>query len=167
MNFDTFGYFILICLFANFTCILLGLAISAFTPTVEGANALGPSFMIIGIIFGGFYIRVDSLPLILEWIPYISLFQWSYRSLITNEFKGLEFTCNSVDTSKCIMTGEEVLYTLDFQGHSTAYGMFGLGMLMLVYLFGLYLILEFSRFRYIGTGFTGKKYTSHVQTISL
>ncbi len=167
MNFDTFGYFILICLFANFTCILLGLAISAFTPTVEGANALGPSFMIIGIIFGGFYIRVDSLPLILEWIPYISLFQWSYRSLITNEFKGLEFTCGSVDTSKCILTGEEVLYTLDFQGHSTAYGMFGLGMLMLVYLFGLYLILELSRFRYIGTGFTGKKYTSHVQTISL
>lgn len=162
MNYDTFGYFILICLFANFTCILLGLAISAFVPTIEAANALGPPFMIIGIIFGGFYIRVDSLPLILEWIPYISLFQWSYRALITNEFDGLDFTCDSDDKTKCILTGEDVLYTLDFQGHTTSYGVFGLAMLMLVYLVALYLILEFSKFKFIPLGFVGKKYGSYI-----
>ncbi len=158
LNKETFIFFILICLYANFACILLGLAVSAFTPTIEAAHSLGPLLMFMNINFGGFYIRIKSLPLILKWFPYLSIFQWAFRALLTNEVQGLQFTCNNVDTSKCILTGEEVLSTLDFDGHSTSYGIFGLGMLMLVYLLILYLFLELSNIRYINIGYIGNKY---------
>eukprot|EP01035_Chromulina_nebulosa_P027369 gene27369-35996_t len=51
----------------------IGLAISAFAPTVDVANAIGPPMVIVGILFGGFYISVDSLPVVAEWIPYLSM----------------------------------------------------------------------------------------------
>ena len=158
MNADTFGYFILILMMTNFVAIILGLIISACAPTVEAANALGPPFIIIGILFGGFYISVDSLPIILNWIPYISLFQWAFRALATNEFKGLKFECDSVDPTQCIATGDEALAALDYSGHTTSYAIFGLGMLMLVYIAALYLILAFSTYKYCPLGHVGSAY---------
>ena len=161
LNPDTFGNFILITMFASFTCILLGLAISASVPTVEAANVLGPLFIIIGIIFGGYFLRIGSLPIILEWIPYMSLFQWAYRALMTNEFQGLTFTCVGLDPSQCITTGEEVLKALDFDGHSTSYAVFGLAMLMLAHLSLLYTILDFSGSQFTSLGHSGWKYIAH------
>jgi hypothetical protein len=165
LNRHTFGYFILIAMFANFTCILLGLAISAFAPNMEAAAAMGPPFVIIGIMFGGFYIRIDSLPIILNWVPFISLFQWTFRGLATNEFQGMTFTCDSTDVSKCMTTGEQVLTTLAFNGHSTSYAMFGLAMLMLCYLAALYFILLFSSGSYTPLGFIGSQFSRYLTTM--
>lgn len=64
LNPKTFGQFILICMFEVLCAISLGLAVSAAVPTVEAANAIGPPFMIIGILFGGFYIDINSLPIV-------------------------------------------------------------------------------------------------------
>lgn len=165
MNNDTYGLFILIQMMTNFVAIILGLAISAIAPSVEAASSIGPSFIIIGILFGGFYISVDSLPIVLNWIPYISIFQWAFRALATNEFQGIKFTCNSADPSQCIATGEEALATLDYSGHSTSYAVFGLGMLMLVYIFVLYLILLFSTFKFSPLGHAGSTYRSKVNGV--
>jgi len=37
---------------------------------------------------GGFYIAVDQLPIVANWIPYLSIFKWGYEALMINEFKG-------------------------------------------------------------------------------
>jgi hypothetical protein len=35
--------------------------------------------MVIGILFGGFYINIDSLPIVANWIPYFSIFRWTFQ----------------------------------------------------------------------------------------
>ena len=77
-----FLYFLLIIMMVNFVACSLGLAISAFAPTTDAANALGPPLVIVGIIFGGFYISIDSLPIVANWIPYLSMFKWSFEALM-------------------------------------------------------------------------------------
>lgn len=45
----------------------------------EAANAIGPPLMIIGILFAGFYIKIGSLPIVANWVPYFSLFRWTFE----------------------------------------------------------------------------------------
>ena len=138
--------------------ISLGLVISAIAPNSDAASALSAPFLIIGILFGGFYIRVSSLPIILDWIPYISSFRWTYQALAINEFKGQRFSCNLTPTTQCLYTGEQVLENMSFDGHSTNYAVFGLGMLWIAYLIWLYLLLLVNRFNYTHLGYTGYKF---------
>ncbi len=138
--------------------IALGMVVSALAPNVDAANALSAPFLIIGILFGGFYIKIDSLPIILNWIPYISAFRWSFQALCINEFKGQSFSCNLTPTSQCLYTGEDVLATMDFDGHTTSYPVFGLGMLWIAYLVWLYLLLEFNRYSFLPLGYTGWRF---------
>lgn len=157
LNPDTFGYYILISLFINLTIIVLGLAISAFAPNADAAAALGPPFLIIGVLFGGFYVKVDTLPIVLNWIPFISLFQWGFRGLCINEFAGETFSCD-ISPDQCTLTGEEVLRSLDFHNHTIEYAMFGLGMLLLCYLCGLYVLLLINEQRFLRLGHVGARY---------
>ena len=120
-------------------------------------------FLIFGGLFGGFYIKIDSLPIILNWIPYISAFRWSFQALCINEFTGQSFSCDLTPTSQCLYTGEEVLKTMGFDGHTTNYAVFGLGMLWVAYLVWVYLLLEFNRFSFLPLGYTGWKYKAYAQ----
>ena len=55
---------------------------SSFIPFLiflEAANAVGPPLMIIGILFAGFYIKIGSLPIVADWVPYFSLFRWGFE----------------------------------------------------------------------------------------
>ena len=38
--------------------------------------------MIIGILFAGFYIKIGSLPIVADWVPYFSLFRWGFEVLL-------------------------------------------------------------------------------------
>ena len=54
-NGDRFVLFFLIVMLESVAAVALGLAISSFSPNVETANALGPPLLVIGILFGGYY----------------------------------------------------------------------------------------------------------------
>lgn len=41
------------------------------------------------IVFGGFYINVESLPVAIQWLPYLSILRWSFSGMAINEFRGL------------------------------------------------------------------------------
>lgn len=161
LNPHRFGYFILICCMNACVIIALGLVVSAIAPSIDAANALSAPFMIIGILFGGFYIKISSLPPVLNLVPYVSAFKWSFEALCINEFKGETFSCDLDPPTQCLNTGEDVLETLDFQGHTTNYAVFGLGMLWVAYLVWVYLMLEFNRMTYIPLGFIGRKFSNH------
>jgi ABC-type multidrug transport system permease subunit len=68
----------------SFVAIALGLAISALAPSVEAASAFGTPLVIVGILFGGFYISVNSLPIVANWIPYFSIFKWGFQALMVS-----------------------------------------------------------------------------------
>ena len=52
----------------------------------EAANAIGPPLMIIGILFAGFYIKIGSLPIVADWVPYFSLFRWSFEVRLSHYY---------------------------------------------------------------------------------
>ncbi len=55
LNRNRFGLFILILMLEIVTGISLGLAVSAISPNVEVAAAIGIPLTIVALIFGGFY----------------------------------------------------------------------------------------------------------------
>lgn len=145
----------------NSASLMMGLAISAVATDVDHASAVGIPIMILSILFGGFYISIDSLPIVANWIPYITIFRWAYQALSINEFKGLRFSCDSADPTECILTGEEVLETLDFGNHTTAYPCFGLGMVLLGMVAIAFTNLQLSTITYTHLGHVGGSYTKH------
>jgi ABC-type multidrug transport system ATPase subunit len=145
-----FGYFILIVMFEAIVAISLGLGISALAPSVEAANAFGPILMVIGILFGGFYLNVGSLPIVANWIPYFSIFYWTFQALAVNEYTGLTFTCDDAKGGSCLATGEMVIASLSFNSNAMNlaqinYACFGQGMLLIGFLGVAYILLSLSQ----------------------
>eukprot|EP00301_Raphidiophrys_heterophryoidea_P000122 c10063_g1_i1.p1 GENE.c10063_g1_i1~~c10063_g1_i1.p1 ORF type:complete len:733 (+),score=201.68 c10063_g1_i1:101-2200(+) len=112
---DRFFLFLVLLVEVTFCSIGLGVIVSVMSPNEDAANALGPMITIIQILFGGFYINLDSLPVGARWVQYLSLTRYSFEGLAVNEFTGLTFSCNDVsDNAVCIRTGEEVLQRYSF-----------------------------------------------------
>ena len=67
------------------------------------AQAFAPIVVVLMILFGGFYINVDSLPVWLAWLQYLSIMRWAFMGLAVNEFTGATFSCSgrSLDFSFC------------------------------------------------------------------
>lgn len=82
----------------------LYLFIGTLSPNPIIATILSPITTVLFLMFGGFYITLDSIPVYYKWIYYISYFRYAYESLLANEFRGLEFDCKPEDPA-CIPTG--------------------------------------------------------------
>lgn len=101
-----------------------------------------------------------GLPIVANWIPYMSIFRWGFEALTINEYQGLTFSCGG-STTGCLTTGEQVLQTLSFGGHTTSYPVFGLGMVLLAFLLGGYLMLYMVRLQFISLGHEGSFFAKH------
>jgi len=157
---DRVGIFILILIFLGFAAVSLGLGVSAFTKSIEAANALGTPLLIIGILFGGFYIDIGSLPIVANWVPYFSILRWAFEALIINEFKGLKFTCEDIAViTACITTGDEEIKALAFEGHTVNYPVFGLAMCILGFLACALFFLHNSKLTFLPLGFHGAQFS--------
>ena len=157
-NPDRFGMFLLIIILESLAALGLGLIVSSIAPTIEAANALGPPIVIVLLLFGGFYINIESLPLGSRWVCYISLLKWAFQALAINEFKGEHFTCKESDLS-CQQTGEVVLDGLSFGSDTVGEGLLGLFLVFIGYNLIAYVFLRLSRRRYTEMGYVGPKYS--------
>jgi len=93
-----------------------GLVISALTPTYEVASVIVPVSMVLVILFGGFYLRNQSVWIGFVWLQYLSFIKYIYAALVVNEFQDTTWSC---DTSyQCLDTGEKVLDSLGMDGMS-------------------------------------------------
>jgi hypothetical protein len=158
LNPDRFGLFILITMFVNTSAVALGLLVGSLLPTVDIANAVGTPIVVIMILFTGFYISIDSLPIVANWLPYISIIRWGFEALCINEYKGLTFKCDKPDLSKCTLTGEEVLSQLGFGGKNTSDAVMGTGLMIVGMLFFTYISLWLNGVKFLPLGFVGSKY---------
>ena len=158
LNPDRFGYFILIVMMEAVVGVSLGLAVSAIAPNTEIALALGPPTIIIALLFGGFYINVDSLPIVANWVPYTSFLKWTFQALAINEFRGETFTCEGGPMGSCLKTGEQVLARLSFADETIHEACFGLGMVLLGFTISAIYFLDRSKATYIKLGFIGGKH---------
>lgn len=92
----------------------MGIAISAAARGVTLANILGPTIMIIFLLFGGFYINVGNIPDYFAWLEWTSFVKYAFVAVMRTEFQGLVLRCTESQLIQpgniCpIETGEEVL----------------------------------------------------------
>ena len=130
---EAFLSFIMILILIACCAVGLGLAVTAASPSPEAAVALAPIIVVLMILMGGFYINVESLPEGIRWIPNLSIMRHAFEGLVVNEFKGVDLSCNDVDTSAgdvCIKTGEEVISRL-FSNPTSIFGIEGRFALMI------------------------------------
>jgi len=118
----------------SFCASAMGLAISSVAPSTEAAIAMGPGIMVLFIVFGGYYVNVETVPLCFRWINKCSLIREGFQCLCCNEFTGLKFAPGP--------TGEKALENLGFDAENGyKQGMHGLGnTLGYLWLLTLYLL---------------------------
>ena len=105
-----FGIFVLLTVIVAIAAVGLGFLIGAMAPNIQAAQAMTPLFMILMILFGGFYINAGSISVWIAWMENLSIIKWCFEAYCINEYKGLEF-CD--DEFGC-QSGEEVLELLNF-----------------------------------------------------
>jgi ABC-type multidrug transport system permease subunit len=112
---DRFFIFIGLISLQTIASMAFGFTVSAAAPTIVEANALGPPIVVTFILFGGFYINSESLPLGSAWVQNLSTIYWTFQGLLLNEFRGESFRCGAIEPNGCTKTGDEVLMRLSFE----------------------------------------------------
>ena len=100
-------------LLENFAGIGLGMCLSASFNSVEMAPQLAPAFVILFLMFSGFFLNENNVPVFLIWLRELSFIRYAFQALCVNEFAGAEFTCDPSATATCI-DGDEHLERLKF-----------------------------------------------------
>ena len=59
------------------------------------AMAMVPILFIPLMLFGGFFLNTNNIPVWIFWLKYFSLFKYGFEIAVLNEFKGLHFTCTA------------------------------------------------------------------------
>jgi len=105
MNPDRFWQFIALIFYTIVSGLGFGMFVSACSSSSGMANAVGIPCVVIFLLFAGFYIIVNSLPVVANLIPYISFMRWGFQMLVVNEFKGATFECVPGSYEGCTISG--------------------------------------------------------------
>jgi len=76
--------------------------VGSISPNFPIAQILAPISLVLFMLFGGFLVNSDNIPIYYIWLKYLSFFKYVYESLMVNEFQGLPFTCDVT----CIPNGD-------------------------------------------------------------
>ena len=112
-GFSHYLVYIGVMLLENFAGIGLGMCLSASFTSVEMAPQLAPAFVILFLMFSGFFLNENNGPVFLIWLREVSFIRYAFQALCVNEFAGAEFTCDPSATATCI-DGDEHLDRLKF-----------------------------------------------------
>lgn len=89
-----------------------GFMISCLAGTTDVALALAPPLIIPLLLFGGFFLSNEDVPVYFDWMRYISWFMYGNEALSINQWVGLSFNDTSCPNNVC--TGEQILASFDF-----------------------------------------------------
>jgi ATP-binding cassette subfamily G (WHITE) protein 2 len=94
------------------------------------------------MLFGGFLITLESLPVWLQWLQYFSIFRYSVEALAVNEISGLTFnvTINNVTTQE--VAGESLLEVQGFDPNWLYYDWLGLFGFILIFTAFTYVVMR-------------------------
>jgi len=102
----------------------LGLMLGCIFPNPEMAVSLAPIVVVPFMLFGGFYININSIPVWLRWLQYLSLYKWGFQALATNEFHDTTYHCNPSEyVSDTLPNGETVTACPITNGNDVLTGM--------------------------------------------
>merc|ERR1712137_1367000 len=71
-----------------------GMLLGAIFPLTAAVVVL-PCLLLISLLFAGFYVHPDNIPVWVDWVKYISLFFYAYMAVMRNQFEDLDMYCKS------------------------------------------------------------------------
>ena len=75
------------------SAVALGHFISALTGDFVLANAISSMLLLPFVLLGGFYLQDQGPPPYLLWLKETSMFNWGFKLMVINQFKGKTFEC--------------------------------------------------------------------------
>lgn len=97
---EHFFIFLFFFLLLQYTATAIGFSVSLFSPSVEVGNALGPLVAVFLVVFSGFFLNLDSVPVVFIWVPYISPIKWGLSAALYNEFHGVDLYCSQEELDR-------------------------------------------------------------------
>ncbi|XP_014681142.1 PREDICTED: protein white-like isoform X2 [Priapulus caudatus] len=132
---------------AFFTCMALvvlvtnvatsfGYMISCISVDPQLTFTVASPLLIPLLIFGGYYLNAESIPVYFIWLQYLSWFKYANEALNINQWINIDSIECGTNNRSCIRTGEEVLDQFNFKKDNMG---FDIGLLF-VLIFGYRLI---------------------------
>ncbi|XP_076458336.1 protein white-like [Babylonia areolata] len=104
----------IIILVANVS-VSFGLVISTIAGDVNIALAVAPPILVPFMMFGGFFLNNDSVPVYFLWLKYLSWFNYASEYMMVNQWQDITNITCSASASECMYnSGEDVLRYLSF-----------------------------------------------------
>ena len=144
-----FLWFLLITILTNFASIGLGFLCGCVAPSVEAATTIGQTLVALMILFSGFFIHTDSLPVWLRWLTYISTIRWSFMAFMINEFKDETGYGGCDERTVCITTGNEVLHGFAFNDWEVGEPILYIAILLGSFHILAFIMLKVNRIKYM------------------
>lgn len=91
-----FFFFVLVVILCVFIAEGLTYCISTITPDPQTSAAIVPVFMILSMLFGGFFIGTNNIPAAVAWIRWISFVNYGFTALMRNQFDGTDMEVAAV-----------------------------------------------------------------------
>ncbi|KAB0792488.1 hypothetical protein PPYR_04282 [Photinus pyralis] len=96
-------------LIAN-TAVSFGYLVSCLSSSIAMALSLAGPLMIPIMLFGGFFMNLDSIPKYFRWISYLSWIRYGFEGLMVNQWEGVNHI-NCTENMACPQNGTMVLDT--------------------------------------------------------
>lgn len=93
----------------------LAYVVGAIARDPQQGGAIAPAFIVMAMLFGGFFIGANSMPVWLAWIRHLSFIKYAFAGLMQNEYEGRILATSACTSGFCPATGDGVLsfYSLD------------------------------------------------------
>jgi ABC-type multidrug transport system permease subunit len=105
----SFFLFLVVIFLTSLTAEGIALTVSAGAPTPQIASAIIPLFLVVSILFGGFFLSNAQIPNYFVWLKYMSFVKYSFGALMHIQFDNFQF---QIPVSDCVVCdGNEVLKT--------------------------------------------------------
>ncbi|GFT35026.1 protein white [Nephila pilipes] len=130
---DLMAFLICLVIFnlAAHTAASFGYMISCISTGLNVAPSIASPFILPFVIFGGFYLNIESVPKYFIWLKYLSMFYYGNEALLINQWVPIQnITCTS---SHCMRDGKAVLASLDFNEDNLFPNIIAITVLMIVF----------------------------------
>ena len=104
----------------------IAICISIITRNVGVANLVTTTSFLIMLLFGGLFANVDTLSSGISWVRYLSIFNYAFEIMMTNELEGLVLSFDAPNYPALPVKGEIFLLTLGLDIDNQVRDIFGL-----------------------------------------
>ncbi|CAG9760791.1 unnamed protein product [Ceutorhynchus assimilis] len=118
-----------------------GYLISCVSSTISMALSIGPPMLIPFLLFGGFFLNIQSIPVYFEWLAYLSWFKYGNEALMINQWENVTNIQCPRGNSTCLRNGHVVLEIYNFKEEHLMIDIISLIGLIVAFRFAAFLAL--------------------------